>query len=67
MATAVDDKPEVFSELLADLRALLTECRWMEAASIVQRVHTPSSAFTTFQSLYRIYSKLKPHIEPRQN
>ena len=27
---------------------------------------TPGSDFTTFQSLYRIFSKLKPHIELRQ-
>jgi len=63
LAAPADDKPEVFGQLLADLRALLAEGDWTQAASIVQRAVMPGGDFTTFQSLYRIYSKLKPHIE----
>ena len=66
LATAADDKPGVLSELLADLRALLAQGRWSEAAAIVQRAVVPGSDFTTLQSLYRIYDKLKPHVEQRQ-
>ena len=66
LAAAADEKPAVLAELLADLRALLAEGEWTQSASIVQQALIPSSDFTTFQSLYRIYSKLKPHIELRQ-
>ena len=65
LAASSDDKPEVLAELLADLRTLLAEGGWAAAAAIVQRALLPSSDFTTFQSLYRIYSKLKPHVDLR--
>lgn len=66
LATSSEEKPAAFAELLAELRALLSESAWTQAASIVKRALLPSSDFTTFQSLYRVYSKLKPHLEPRQ-
>ena len=57
-----DDKPAALGELLADLRSMLSQSRWEDAASILRQSLTPNCDFTTFQSLYRIYSKLKPHI-----
>ncbi len=65
LAASSENKPEVLAELLDDLRTLLAEGGWAAAAAIVQRALLPSSDFTTFQSLYRIYSKLKPHIDLR--
>jgi FkbH-like protein len=66
LAAAADRKPELFTELLFELRALLAERRWTQAASAVRRALTPVSDFTTMQSLDRIYRKLKPHVEARQ-
>ena len=65
-ASFPDDTPEAFAEVLGELRGLLAECRWMEAASLLQRAFLPTSDFTSLQSLYRIYGKLKPHVEPPQ-
>ena len=65
LAAATDDKPGIFGKLLAEVRILLAEQRWAEAASIVRSALTPGSDFTTLQSLYRIYSRLKPNIEQR--
>jgi FkbH-like protein len=65
LVASADDRPEVFGALLAELRALTAECRWEEAGELVERALLPNSDFTTFQSLYRIYCKLKPHLGPR--
>lgn len=65
LAAAPDGKAEALPELLAKLRAALAESRWEEAASTLRRALTPSTDFTTFQSLYRIYGALKPHIDVR--
>jgi hypothetical protein len=65
LSAPADDKPAVFAELLGELRALLAEERWNEAAAVIQRTLEPGSDFTTFQSLYRIYARLKPHLSPR--
>ena len=66
LSAPADDKPAVFAELLAELRSLLSEERWAEAVTVIQRTLEPGSDFTTFQSLYRAYSRLKPHLSPGQ-
>jgi len=62
LAVSPEEKSGVFSKLLAQLRTLLSQRCWAQAALMVQQAFTPTSDFTAFQSLYRIYSKLKPHI-----
>ncbi len=64
LSAPADDKPALFAELLSVLRFLLAEERWEDAAAIIQRTLEPGSDFTTFQSLYRIYARLKPHLTP---
>ena len=66
LSAPADDKPAVFTELLGELRTLTAEEHWAEAASVIQRSLEPSSDFTTLQSLYRAYSRLKPHLSPGQ-
>ena len=66
LSVSCDDKPHVFTQLLGELRTLLDRQCWAEAASVVQRTLEPTSDFTTFQSLYRFYARLKPHLEQRQ-
>ncbi len=62
LSAPCDDKPAVFAELLGDLRALLADQRLTEAAAVIQRTLQPGSDFTTFQSLYRVFAKLKPRL-----
>src|SRR5580692_9801727 len=66
LAARADAKPEALGEILVLLRALLAEGRWAEAGTLIQKALLPGSDYTAFQSLYRIYCKLKPHLEPRQ-
>jgi FkbH-like protein len=66
LSAPADDKPAVFAELLGELRAMVADERWSEAASVIQRTLVPGSDFTTFQSLYRIYARLKPHLPAGQ-
>ena len=65
LSVPADDKPAVFAKLLGELRALLADERWKEAANVVRRTLEPASDFTTFQSLYRVFARLKPHLESR--
>jgi FkbH-like protein len=65
MLAPAEDRPEVVAELLAELRALVAGDRWAEAASMLERAILPGTDFTTFQSLFRIYQRIKPHLEPR--
>ena len=44
------------------VRSLLANQHWEDAASAIQRALQPDNDFTTFQSLYRVYAKLKPHL-----
>jgi FkbH-like protein len=60
-----DDCAEAFSELLAELRSLMADECWAVAASMVERAILPNCDFTTLQSLFRVYTKLKPHSKPR--
>ncbi len=64
LSAPADDKPALFAQLLGKLRSLMVEERWAEAASLIQRTLEPGSDFTTFQSLYRAYSRLKPNLSP---
>jgi FkbH-like protein len=65
LSAPAEDKPAVFAELLTELRAMLAAERWGEVAAVVQSALEPGSDFTTFQSLYRIYARLKPHLAPK--
>ncbi|MFI5360975.1 MAG: HAD-IIIC family phosphatase [Elusimicrobiota bacterium] len=65
LAVAPGEKPGVLGELLVELRSLMAEGHWTRAASILRRAVAPGTDFTTFQSLFRVYAKLKPHLEAR--
>ena len=55
----------MLARLLGDLRKLIAEEAWEEAASTLQRAVTPRGDFTALQSLYRIYGRLKGHLPQR--
>jgi FkbH-like protein len=61
---ASEDRANLFTELATGIRALVSRNEWTQAASLVQRALSPDSDFTTFQSLFRLYLKLKPHLGP---
>ncbi len=65
LAAPDDDKPQALARLLGDLRKLIAEEAWEEAASTLQRAVTPRGDFTALQSLYRIYGRLKGHLPQR--
>ncbi len=58
-------RAEAFSGLHAQLRAALAEQRWADAEGLLRGAVTPTCDFTTFQSLYRAYAKLKPRLSKR--
>jgi FkbH-like protein len=66
LAAAPGVKPAILGRLLVELRGLLAERRWTEAAPILRGAIEPGTDFSALRSLHRLYAELKTRVEPRQ-
>lgn len=67
LASTADERPAVLRELLAELRTMIGGGGVAEAAEVLRRAILPGCDYTAFQSLYRVYNAIRPHLPVSQH
>ena len=66
LSAPADERSAALRTLLGELRQAIAAGGAAEAAAVLQKAVLPSSDYTAFQSLYRVFGTLRTHWRPAQ-
>jgi FkbH-like protein len=66
LSSPADERSAALRTLLGEVRQAIAAGRADDAAGVLQRAVLPSSDYTAFQSLHRVYGMLRAHLRPAQ-